>query len=208
MPAMPPKHYMTDEEQAHVLLAMKTGLRWAAGEIAYGDVQKVLGKYPDGPYESGSDISYVYYPDDWVSIEFLFKKRSVDKKLIPDYFELRVSGHCTTHIARESYETYLGLHRLVYGESIDGIRKEPRTFFNPGLGDFLGDRNHVGLSYRLPLPDDSPFDVYADFDFQGRNDPPDYASLKTADNLRSVTITRTYLTPKELEERRMAKHPR
>jgi|GEM_PF-1901875 len=204
IPAMLSKHYMTGEEQTQVLMAMKTGLRWAAGEITFEDVQKILGKYQDGPYESGSDISYMYYPDNSVSIEFLFKKRLIDKKLIPDYFELRVSGHCITHITTESYETYLGLHRLVYGELIDGVRKEPRTFFNPGLGDFLGDRNHVGLSYRLPLPDDSPFDVYADFDFEGRNDPPDYASLKTADNLRSVTITRTYLTQKELEERRMA----
>src|ERR1700742_4680282 len=42
MSATRPKHYMTDEEQAPLLLAMKTGLRWAAGEITFEDVQRTF----------------------------------------------------------------------------------------------------------------------------------------------------------------------
>jgi hypothetical protein len=203
------KSDMTEEQQAQVLQAIKAGLRWTAGEISFDEVQRILGMYQGGPKETGSAISYVYYPGNRASIEFVFdKKRLTGQGAVPNYFELRITGYLTTHIQKQDYETDFGLHRLVRGELIDGVRKEPRTFFNRGLGDFLGDRNHVGLSYRLPLPDDSLFDVYADFDFDGRNDPPDYLSLKTADNLRSVTITRTYLTQEELDERRMAKHER
>ncbi|MBN3805572.1 hypothetical protein GXB81_21320 [Paraburkholderia sp. Ac-20336] len=206
IPVMLPKHDMTNEQQAQMLQAMKTGLRWGAGEITFDDVQWILGKYQDGPYESASELSYIYYPGNRMSIEFAFDKtRQTDRKPTVKYFQLQVSDHLRPHLAKENYETYLGLHRLVYGELIDGVRKEQGRFFNPGMGDFLGDRNHVGLSYRLPLPADSPFDVYADFYFEGRNDPPDYASLKTADNLRSVTITRIYLTPEELDQHHTAK---
>ncbi|MBN3805573.1 hypothetical protein GXB81_21325 [Paraburkholderia sp. Ac-20336] len=206
MPMMPPEQDMTNEQQAQMLQAMKTGLRWVAGEITFDDVQWILGKYQDGPYDTGSALAYMYYPDSRVSIKFSFDKtRLTDRKPTVRYFQIRVNGNLKTHIAKENYETYLGLHRLVYGELIDGVRKEQGHFFSPGMGDFLGDRNHVGLSYRLPLSADSPFDVYADFYFEGRDDPPDYVSLKTADNLRSVTITRIYLTPEELDQRRMAK---
>ncbi|NIF54015.1 hypothetical protein [Burkholderia sp. Ax-1724] len=206
MPMMPPEQDMTNEQQAQMLQAMKTGLRWVAGEITFDDVQWILGKYQDGPYESASELSYIYYPGNRMSIEFAFDKtRQTDRKPTVKYFQLQVSDHLRPHLAKENYETYLGLHRLVYGELIDGVRKEQGRFFNPGMGDFLGDRNHVGLSYRLPLPADSPFDVYADFYCEGRNDPPDYASLKTADNLRSVTITRIYLTPEELDQHHTAK---
>ncbi|MBN3805574.1 hypothetical protein GXB81_21330 [Paraburkholderia sp. Ac-20336] len=203
---MPPEQDMTSEQQAQMLQAMKTGLRWVAGEITFEDVQWILGKYQDGPYDTGSGLSYVYYPGNRMSIEFVFDKiRLNDRNPTVRYFQLRVSDYLKTHLEKENYEAYLGLHRLVRGELIDGVRKEQRTFFNPGMGDFLGDRNHVWLSYRFPLSADSPFDVYADFYFEGENDEPDYASLKTTDNLRSVMFIRRYLTQEELEQRRMAK---
>ena len=202
------KRDMTEEQQTRILQAIKAGLRWAAGEITFDQVQWILGQPNYGPIKRGIERVYRYEFAE-ATLEFVFDgTRSDSDSVPPDYFEMRVSGYLATHIQKKDYESHLGLHRLVYGELIDGVRKEPRTFFNPGLGDFLGDRNHVGLSYRLPLPDDSPFDVYADFDFEGRNDPPDYASLKTADNLRAVTITRTYLTPEELRQRRMAERQR
>ncbi|WP_233833842.1 hypothetical protein [Paraburkholderia sp. ZP32-5] len=196
---------MTEEQQARVLQAMQTGLRWAAGETTFEDVKWILGN-PAGPIKRGIERVYRYELVE-ATLEFAFDGAQSDSSnQSPRYFQLRVDGGLITHISGEDCETYLGLRPLVYGELIDGVRKEQGHFLNPGLGDFLGDRNHVGLSYRLPLPADLLFDVYADFDFEGRNDPPDYASLKTADNLRSVTITRTYLTQKELDERRTAKH--
>jgi hypothetical protein len=195
---------MTDEQQAQMLQAIKTGLRWAAGEIAFDEVQWTLAKPRYGPIKRGIERVYRYEPAE-ATLEFAFNgNQSDDSHHPPKYFQLRVNGDLTTHITKENFESYLGLHRLVYGELIDGVRKEQGHFFSPGLGDFLGNRNRVGLSYRLPLAADSLFDVYVDISFEGRNDPPDYASLETADNMRSVTITRTYLTPAELDERRMA----
>ncbi|WP_434114373.1 hypothetical protein [Paraburkholderia caffeinilytica] len=205
MPAAPLKRNMTDAQRKQLLRAVETGLQWTAGEISFDEVQQTLGKSPDGPIERGIERVYRYEPD-FATLEFVFDTiRSNDGKAAVKYFMLRVSSDITTHIAKESYESLLGLHRLVRGELIDGVRAEPRDFFNPGLGGFLGDRNHVGLSYRLPLPVDSIFDVYADLDFEGRDDPPDYVSLKDAENLRSVIFTRSYLTPTELDRRRQMK---
>ncbi len=65
--------------------------------------------------------------------------------------------------------------------------------------------NRATLNYRLQLPNDSPFDVYAEFEYDRDPDTPGKSTFENTDNFRSMRITRTYLTPQELQERNHAK---
>lgn len=100
---------------------------------------------------------------------------------------------------------------VVRGELLDGVRTEKKVFFSPSgkLSQVPDDPDHVGFNFRLPMPDDSLFDVYASLDYLGewKDDKgvPDLDNLRKAVNLRKLYIGRHYLSPKELDERNFAK---
>jgi hypothetical protein len=194
---------MTPAQQQQMLQAMQTGLNWIQGTVDFDDVRRALGQ----PTRLRDDVElgFVFVVGHALTAQFFFDKtRIVDGAPAVKRFVLTVDTYFEPHIRMSDYETRLGLRRLVRGEKIDGLRTEISEFFNPGRCADC-DRNNVLLGYRSPLPPDTLFDVYGNFDYLGNNDSPDYASLRDPENLRKITFTRTYLTPAELEQRRAAR---
>ena len=202
---------MTSEQQAQLLQFTKVGLQWVAGQISFDDVIKRLGK-PQYQSEQADLIKYAYYPEDVMSVYFLFDKlHPVDGKPAINAFQVKVGDGVHTNIPYERFDS-LGLQRLVRGESIDGVRVEQRDFFAPaGIADVSGfyPDNFFGFNFRLPLPPDSLFDVYAGFGYLGQwkdeHGIPDLSNVRQAVDLRNLGISRHYLTPEEQEQRRLAK---
>ena len=195
---------MTIAQQEQMLQAMQIGLNWIQGTVDFDEVRRVLGQ----PTRLRDDIElgYVFVVGHALTAQFFFDKtRTVDGAPAVKRFVLTVDTYFEPHIRMSDYETRLGLQRLVRGEKIDGLRVVRREFFNPGSRCAGCNPNDVILGYRLPLPPDSLFDVYADFSYLGTHDAPDYASLRDPENLREITFTRTYLTPVELDQRRAAR---
>jgi hypothetical protein len=204
MPYTPPIKSITPTQQQQMLGAMRLGLDWTQGAVDFEKIKQTLG--PPTLLRDDTELGYVFVVGHVLTAEFFFDKtRQVDGAPAAKRFVLTVDTYFEPHIRMLDYEKRLGLHRLVRGEQIDGIRTEISEFFNPGIRCADCDRNSVLLGYRLPLPSDSLFDVYGNFDYLGKNDPPDYQSLRDPDNLRNITFTRTYLTPKELDERNAAR---
>jgi hypothetical protein len=202
MPITPPIKDMTPNERAELLHIADIGLNWIQGKTTFSAIQQTWGKPPFDWSPTKRGVSYFF---NGFSIDLFFNEdRLVDNRYAPQKFILTVSDQTDAHIHFKDYETRLGLHRLVRGEKIDSERTEEGNFFNPGNRVIPPQPNRVFLSYRLPLPPDSIFDVYADFDYNGNNDAPDYRSLRDPDNLRTITFSRDYLTDKQLLDRRAA----
>ncbi|MFT4067896.1 hypothetical protein [Paraburkholderia sp.] len=207
---------MTLDQQAKLLDFTRIGLKWIAGQISFDDVTGLLGK-PLHCYESNQAIDCTYYPDKvmWVTFS-LDKLHPVNSKPSIRDFRIKVEDlayNVHTDIPLENFD-HLGLYRIVHGETIDGVRTENSDFFLPnGIIDPSGfyPDNYVSFGYRLPLPPDSLFDVYASFYYLGEWAKPTKERGATLDNLRvvvdlrNVAISRHYLTPEELEQRRLAK---
>jgi hypothetical protein len=199
----PPVKSMTPAQQQQMLAIAEVGVRWISGEINFEDVKRMYGE-PKRHWVD-NEFGYAYFPGSFLAAEFYFyKDRIIGGQPAVKRFVLTVNTYFESHIDMSDYETRFGLHRLVRGEKIDGLRTEISEFFNPGRCADC-DRNSVLLGYRVPLPPDSLFDVYGNFYYLGKNDTPDYASLRDPKNLREITFTRTYLTPAELEQRRAAR---
>ncbi|NIF80397.1 hypothetical protein F3J20_23860 [Paraburkholderia sp. Cy-641] len=201
---------MTSDQQAQLLRFTEVGLKWAAGQITFDDVIQRLGK-PQYQSEQIDLIKYAYYQNGVMSMHFVYDKlKLVDGKPRIAFVEIEVSNDVRTNIPYEHFES-LGLHRLVRGETIDGIRRETRHFFSPTgaleIPQFHG-KNYVTFGYRLPMPRDSLFDVTAGFSYDVKwiddSGPPALHNIRKAENLRGLGISRHYLTPKELEQRRQA----
>ncbi|MDB5834146.1 MAG: hypothetical protein JWR14_3976 [Caballeronia sp.] len=204
MPYTPPIKSMTPAQQQQMLAIAEVGLHWISGKIDFEEVKRMYGE-PKRHWVD-NEIGYAYFPGSFLAAEFYFDKdRLIGGQAVVKRFVLTVNTYFEPHIHMLDYETRLGLQRLVRGGKIDGVRVELGDFFNPGNRCAGCNPNNVMLGYRLPLSTDSPFDVNADFDYLGKHDAPDYASLRDPENLREITFTRTYLTPAELEQRRAAR---
>ncbi|MDR5743014.1 hypothetical protein QCE73_07560 [Caballeronia sp. LZ029] len=189
------------EQQRKILEWLKFGLDWARGRADSEELIRTFGR-PKLDNVVRKVRSLDYFPD-FASISL---ESSIDDGSAKA-FTLTVSPELDTVIPKENYENILGLHRVVRGELIDGQRREESNFFNPNIVP-NGNPDMITLIYRLPLPEDSPFDVYIDIDYLGKNefDGPDFDSLKRATNLRQITIHRFPLLLEELEQRNRAKH--
>lgn len=204
MPYTPPIKSMTPAQQQQMLEAMQIGLNWTQGTVDFDRVKQSLGQ----PTRLRDDIElgYVFVVGHTLTAQFFFDKtRTVDGAPAVKRFVLTVDTYFEPHIHMSDYETRLGLQRLVRGEKIDGLRVVKREFFNPGNRCPGCNPNNVILGYRLPLTPDSLFDVYADFNYLGNRDAPDYLSLRDPGNLREITFNRRYLTPEQLDDRRAAR---
>jgi hypothetical protein len=198
---------MTPAQQEQLIRIFGIGLRWASGEISFDDVVRNLGK-PGYQSDVLGELKYAYYVDNIMSIYFMFdKSRLVDGKPTVDRLRIEVAENVQTNIPKESYEDRLKLHRRVVGQSIDGVRTETEPYFLPS-GIVAGDDpNRARFSYRQPMPPDSPYDVLIGVDYLGlfKHDGPEFRSLQHPLNLRGIQINRVYLTPEQLEQRRLAK---
>jgi hypothetical protein len=204
VPYTPPIKSLTMAQQQQMLQIAEVGLRWVSGRIDFEDVKRMYGE-PKRHWVD-NEIGYAYFPGSFLAAEFYFDKdRVIDGQPAVKRFVLTVNTYFEPHIRMSDYETRLGLHRLVRGEKIDGSRVVRREFFNPGSRCAGCNPNNVILGYRLLLPPDSLFDVYADFNYLGSHDAPDYKSLHDPENLREITFNRRYLTPEQIDERRAAR---
>ncbi|KVO80155.1 hypothetical protein WL61_17930 [Burkholderia ubonensis] len=202
---------MTAEQQAMLMHFTNIGLKWVAGQMSFEEVTRRLGR-PEFRSEQIDIVEYVYFPEKVMSISFIFNRlRSTDGKPSIDTFSIQVRDDVRTNIPYERFDS-LGLHRVVRGESIDGVRTEAADFFYPtGIAQVYGIRpkNSVTFSYRLPLNPDSKFDVYAGFGYLGEwvNESGEWTlnNFRNAVDLRSLNIGRHYLTPEELRQRQQAK---
>ncbi|WP_143325654.1 hypothetical protein [Caballeronia sordidicola] len=203
MPFTPPVKSMTPAQQQQMLAIAEVGLHWISGKINFDDVKRMYGE----PKQSWIDneIGYAYYPGSFLAAEFYFDKNSlINGQPAVKRFVLTVNTYFEPHIRMSDYEARLGLQRLVRGEKIDGLRVMERDFFNPGRCVNC-DPNKVILGYRLPLPSDSLYDIYVDFDYLGKDDAPHHTSLRDPENLRAIHFNRRYLTPEQLDDRRAAR---
>ncbi|HDR9192601.1 hypothetical protein [Burkholderia vietnamiensis] len=202
---------MDDAQQEQLLRIFGIGLQWATGEISFDEVKRSLGApsrfYDDAP-NAGADMSQYSYFLNGMTVNFIYDKaRLVDGMPVVNEFRIDVDEHFRTNIPKESYEGRLPLHRLVVGESIDGVRTETSPYFLPSGIVAADDFNRARFSYREVLLPDSPYDVYVGVDYLGKfeNDGPEFRSLRNSVNLRGIQINRVYLTPKELQQREQAK---
>ncbi|NML30654.1 hypothetical protein [Paraburkholderia antibiotica] len=201
---------MTPDDQALLLRLTDIALQWAAGRITFEEVTQRIGKPPDQSDEFDL-IRYEYYVNRVMTFEFVYDKlKLVDGKPSLAFFGLEVGSDVHANIPYECFDK-LGLHRLVRGETIDGVRRERMDFFVPsGALDITGfyGTDYVSFGYRLPLPPDSLFDVYAGCSYYvewiDANDAPTLGNIRKAENLRDLGVSRHYLTPQELEQRRQA----
>ncbi|MCA8277947.1 hypothetical protein LGN17_36350 [Burkholderia sp. AU30280] len=202
---------MDASQQEQLLRIFGIGLRWATGEISFDEVTRSLGApsrfYADAP-NAGADMSEYSYFLDGMTVDFIYdESRVIDGKPAVNELRIDVDEHVQTNIPKESYEARLPLHRLVVGESIDGVRTETSPYFLPAGIVAADNPNRARFGYRKLLPPDSPYDVYVGVDYLGKfeNDGPEFLSLKNSVNLRAIQIYRVYLTPKELQQREQAK---
>jgi hypothetical protein len=209
MNTSPIPEQMTANEQAQLLHFTEVGLQWAVGKIDFDAVKRLLGQPEQSwRFESNGEIGYAYFPGQTMTVQFIFDGNRLENgKPVAANFRLKVSSRLTVRIRKEDYEAQFGLHRLIRGESIDGVRTEQRTFFNPTGIIAVRNPDWVTFGYRSPLPADSVFDVYAGFDYIGKflHDGPEFKSLQNPEDLRAVTVTRRYLTAEELDQRRAAR---
>lgn len=203
---------MTDAQQAALMHFSEIGLKWVSGEVSFDEVVKIFGK-PDYQTEDSNSIQYAFYPEKVMSVRFTLDKLNlIDGKPRIGAFTIKVNDGIHTDIPYDRFEK-LGLRRVERGESIDGVRVEQGDFFYPaGVADVYGThpRNYATFSYRLPLPVDSPFDVYAGFGYLGdwiNEASRDWtvSNFRNAVDLRILNIARNYLTPAELQQREQAK---
>jgi hypothetical protein len=175
---------------------------WVAGKLTIEQVQGKLGKLSLSSI--GSNVTY-YYEEDGLGASFtLDRERAIDVRGRGRRFEVEPVSWKSASIPREAIEQRLGLHRVQLGELVDGVRKETLVYeVRPMLG--MQDPDEVSFNLRLPLPDDSPFDVRATLVYRANPEEPGQSELDTTTYFRSIEIRRVYLTPEELEERNFAK---
>lgn len=201
---------MTEEQQAAIYRYTRIGLRWISGKISTDDVIKDFGN-PEFNSDQLGGIEYAWYPGNVMKVMLLLKNKSINEgsgQVVS--FEISVENDVLTNIPYQNFDD-LGLSRLVRGEKIDGARIEAGDFYNPsGVVDPVGSLplNLTTFAYRLPLPDDSPYDIYAGFDYLAdlvsEHGPWNLGNIRKAVNLRELSIYSHYLTPEELDERKRA----
>ena len=199
---------MSVQEQAQLFPFFEAGLAWATGTLSFDDIVRRFGKPKKYDDPGVNTVDYTYFLGDNVSIKFMFDRLyPIDGQPSVKTVLIGVDSLTTTDIPKESYEATLNLHRVVRGESIDGVRNEQGSYFSPRGVIIGGDPDIVDFVYRQPLPSDSPYDVYVTVTYKGKyeQDGSEFRSLQNPRDLRSIAIDRVYLRPEELEQRRLAK---
>ncbi|MBN3818248.1 hypothetical protein G3N57_17285 [Paraburkholderia sp. Se-20369] len=193
---------MMPEQRERMLRVATIGLQWVAGKITIEDVERQIGK-PRRIWHLDGD-SYMYGYDGFGASFKWHKDWEKKHSGFSRIFNLGVEAWITSNIPRETYESRLGLRKVKQGELIDGVREEELQYLNRPILP-TSNPKAVGLNYRLPLPDDTLFDVYAHFVYEVVPGQTPASTFENTTNFRSVDITRSYLTPEELEQRRLAK---
>ncbi|WP_322048573.1 hypothetical protein [Paraburkholderia sp. J67] len=205
------KKKMTPAQQTKLLNYVDIGLKWIKGDIAFDEVVKVFGD-PEFHSDQLGKIEYSWFPEKIMTVSFIFDRGNlVDGKPGIDTFNIRMSDDVHTSIPYEHFDS-LGMKRIVRGERMDSVRTEKSDFFRPdGVIEFSGGlpKNYVSFGWRLPMPEDSPYDIRAGFGYLGewidQKKEMDFSNLRNAVDLRDVTISRFYLLPNELQQRDAAR---
>ncbi|NML30992.1 hypothetical protein [Paraburkholderia antibiotica] len=198
---------MSTQEQEQLFPFFEAALAWASGTRSFDDIVEQFGKPKKYDTPGVNTVDYTYFLGNNVSIKFMFDRLyPVDGQPSIKTALIDIDSLTTTDIPKESYEVRLNLHRVVRGESIDGVRVERGSYFAPRGVLIGGDPDIVDFVYRQPLRPDSPYDVYVTLTYRGeyQHDGPEFRSLQNPRDLRSIEIDRVYLRPEELEQRRLA----
>lgn len=195
-PNMPTRTLSTAQQTA-LLHYTELGLRWIKGDISFEDVTDVMGE-PELKLDQPGKTQYCYYVDDAMAVYFIFNRVSEAPGGTSSVagFRIEAGDEIETHIPYEQFDR-MGLQRVVYGEKIDEARIERRDFFVPvGVGDLSHSIpiNSVSFWYRLPVPKNSPYDIYAAFNYLAElvreTGPWDLSIVRQATNLRYLGIAR------------------
>ncbi|WP_408608267.1 hypothetical protein [Caballeronia insecticola] len=198
------QHDLSPENRDRLINLAKLGTLWVAGKITLEDVEARYGNPELIELPNYDEKTYLFDKGDYgVAFKWNLKNENAKNQRDSRMLEVRLEANVRVNIDRDELKDALGLNRTKVGELIDGVRVEQLRYFNfniPGLGD----PDDVLLNYRLPLPNDSEFDVLASFDY--RRLPEQVGSaLETTQNIRSLEVHRKYLTPAELQQRNDAK---
>ncbi|MBN3854975.1 hypothetical protein G3N59_16455 [Paraburkholderia sp. Ac-20340] len=204
---VPSNKVMSPEQQANLIQRIKVGLQWASGDLSFPDVVKNFGN-PVYKNEIGSEIEYMWFPDKMMALSIIYRrsKSNGDEPRISG-FRILIDDNVTINFPYQQIEQ-LGLERVVSGEKIDGARTEQSDFYWP-LGVISMSSayppSYGVLSYRKRIPENSPYDLCATFDYlmeiKSERGPWDATNIIRADNLRSMGFGRHYLTQDELNKR-------
>jgi hypothetical protein len=203
-----PDRQMTAEQDAMLFSLTRLGLEWVKGDIPFEDVKRRIGD-PQHQFDQSGTLELTFFVEDVMEVTFEFRRpdEGASGESIPSGFSIDVYGDVQTNLPYETFDQ-LGLHRLVYGEKIDGVRSESRGFMFPvAMGDPMRHTplNTISFAYRQLLPDDSPYDIYAGFTYLAElvreKGPWDLSIIRRAVNLRRLAIGRVYLSPEELDAR-------
>ncbi|KVA10626.1 hypothetical protein WI42_23405 [Burkholderia ubonensis] len=202
---------MTADQQVILMRFTEIGLQWVAGNMPFDKIVQRLGK-PARQSDQSDIVEYSYYPDEVMAVYFTFAKlHPAGEKTRISTFTIKVEDGVHTDIPYEHFDQ-IGLHRVVPGETIDGVLREASDFFSPsGRMDITRTMpdNYVMFTYRLALPSDSPFFVYVLPGYLGEwvnsSGEPTFNNLRRAVDLRNLTISRDYLTPEGFRQRQQAK---
>ncbi|WP_434665119.1 hypothetical protein P5W99_26440 [Paraburkholderia sp. A3BS-1L] len=201
---------MTPEQQEALLRYTKIGLRWVRGEISLDNVIKNMG-IPQFHSDQDGKIEYAWFPEKVMSVSFIFDTRnSTDGTPCVSEFNIQIEDDVSTNILYQNFDE-IGMKRIERGERIDNFRVEQSDFVGyPYLFDIFGGTpiNTVVFGYRLPLADDSPYDIEANIrylaELASEKGPWDIRNVRRAVDLREVEIFRHYLTLEELDNRKSA----
>jgi hypothetical protein len=201
----PKRIAQTPIESKHIgsiLRISELGAEWVAGKITIDQLEGSLGTLDKLTVK---DTESYFYNGSGFGAEFqLIKINEIKQTNMGRKFHLGLNEWKSISIPRETFEQRLGLVRSVPGELIDGVRKETQLYMRRPIFDNQ-DPDEIGLYLRLPMPNDSLFDVRASFEYRAIPGQPVESNFDTTTNFRSLSIERWYLTPKALEEREHAK---
>jgi len=154
-----PQTPLSAEQLSTFLKVAQIGVDWVAGKLTIEQVQQKFGTLSSS--RIGTSTTYFYKQDGIFGAVFDIDRDSKSSEVgIGRRFKVEPVSWKSASIPREDLEQRLGLHRVRVGELIDGVRKEALAYeARPILS--TQDPDRLRLNLRLPLSDDSPFDVRA-----------------------------------------------
>ncbi|MDR5745330.1 hypothetical protein QCE73_19410 [Caballeronia sp. LZ029] len=191
---------LTSEQREQLIRVANIGLQWTAGNITIEDVFHELGR-PQSTWHTDGD-SYIYDFTDFAASFDWHQDRERQKDGFARVFDIQLAVWIKSNIPREIFDERLKLRRLVPGDVVDGERKVGSPYFIPGGLSIDSDPSLGYFFYRLPLADDSPYDVTAELTYRANYKEQ---NLEDTMNLRQLNFNRIYLSPKELGQRNLAK---
>ncbi|MBN3856845.1 hypothetical protein G3N59_26035 [Paraburkholderia sp. Ac-20340] len=188
---------MTEEQQSKLLHLTALGLQWVRGDIEFSKIEKYLGE-PTLRSDQLGKVEYYYFIDNIMSITFTWYRNDSDELNEPCIgdFNIKIEENVDTNIPYETFDT-IGLNRVQRGARIDASHVEKRDFFAPiGVLEMTNALpiNSVSFVYSQLMPEDSPYDIYAGFDYLAdlyrETGPWDLSIVRKAVNLRELGIAR------------------